>query len=173
MMTHSTATAAAPTVKSSEHLRIARESSFTVNLPPKQAFVLFEPVGEKNWAEDWQPVFASASDAQLAEGSVFTVEGQHSPAGVVNAVWTVVQYAPPDRIEYFSVIPGLRATRILIRCHALAEVTHITVGYDYHGLSAEGDRYLEKITENSFRRMIGQWSASITSYLKRRRPASS
>ena len=76
----SAAAIASPTTETAEHRRLDREHSFTVARPPAEAFVLFEPVGEKCWAENWHPVFTSPEAARLHDGSVFTVAG-HGPDG--------------------------------------------------------------------------------------------
>lgn len=99
-----TATAAlmanpAPATETARHARAEREHAFTVALPLAEAFVLFEPVGEKNWAEDWRPVFASPEDAALHDGSVFTVTHAHPIHGRIESVWMVIEYLLPESTD--------------------------------------------------------------------------
>ncbi len=162
---------AAPAPEISGHVRLEREHSFTVALPPDQAFPFFEPVGEKKWAEGWHPIFTSPEDARLHEGSVFTVEAR-SPEGIpLHSVWAVNRYAPSRLIEYRNVIIGLRATRITVRCEQAGTGTRVTVRYTYNGLSEEGDRLIGKMTPEAYRAMIESWGTAIADYLKRGTPA--
>jgi hypothetical protein len=155
------------------HLKVSREHSFTVALPASDAFPLFEPIGEKKWAEGWNPVFPSAGDLPLRDGSVFTVEAPRPDGrGVMQSVWSVSLYAPPRLIEYRNVVLGLRATRISVECVADGEKrTKVTVRYEYTGLSAEGDALIGQITPGHYAAMIDQWGEAIAAYLKRGTPA--
>lgn len=172
VMTTLTASSTVPVVPHAGHVRTEREHTFIVALPPAEAFSFFEPIGEKRWAEGWQPVFVSAEDAHLHDGSVFTVESPQPDGGVVRSVWTVSRYEPSRLIEYRNVLLGLRATQITVRCEPHASGTRVTVRYVYHGLSDQGDQLIGKMTPDAYRTMIEGWSAAIADYLKRGTPAS-
>lgn len=168
-------TAAPLPLPTAQHLRLEREHSFILGLPPADALGFFEPIGEKRWAEDWQPVFATPADAQLHDGSVFTVSRPH-PAGSapVDSVWTVTRYEPPRTIEYRNVLAGLRATRISVRCEATTDRhTRVIVRYVYTGLSEVGDAAIAEVTETAFAKSIEGWGQAIAAYLRRGTPASS
>jgi hypothetical protein len=171
-MTTLTAAATVPAVPHAGHVRTEREHSFAVALPPAEAFTFFEPIGEKRWAEGWQPVFVSAEDAQLHDGSVFTVESPHAHGAPIHSVWTVSRYEPSRLIEYRNVLFGLRATQITVRCEPHASGTRVTVRYVYHGLSEQGDVLIAKMTPDAYRAMIDGWGTAIADYLKRGTPAS-
>lgn len=155
------------------HLKVDRQHSFTVARPAAEAFGLFTPLGEKNWAEGWNPVFPTAGDLPLRDGSVFTVEAPHPHGrGLMQSVWSVSRFEAPRLIEYRNVIIGLRATRIQVECTAAGEKeTRVTVRYTYTGLSTEGDELIGQITAERFKAMIGEWDKSIAAYLKRGTPA--
>jgi hypothetical protein len=171
-MTPTLLPATTPSPSIGGHAYAEREHAFTVALPPADAFVCFEPLGEKNWAEGWQPVFTSPEDARLHDGSVFTVESAQPQGGMISSVWTVSRYEPPRLIEYRNVLLGLRATRITVRCEPQAAGTRVTVRYVYHGLSEPGDHLIGKMTPEAYRQMIDSWGADIAAYLKRGTPAS-
>lgn len=164
--------AAAAAVETAGHVRAEREHAFTVPLPPAGAFTFFEPLGEKNWAEGWHPVFATPDDARLHDGSVFTVEAKSPEGSPLHSVWAVSRYEPPRLIEYRNVLTGLRATQITVRCEPGGPgATRVTVRYVYHGLSPEGDALIGQITPEVFRSNVDGWGAAITAYLKRGTPA--
>jgi hypothetical protein len=150
-----------------------REHTFSVALPVAGAFGLFEPIGEKKWAEGWQPVFVSEADADLHDGSVFTVDRPGEGGAPITSVWTITRYEPGRVIEYRNVLPGIRATRIIVRCEPTSDTdTRVTVRYTYHSLSTEGDAAITRITAPAFRDMIDGWGTAIADYLKRGTPAS-
>lgn len=162
----------APASPTAGHVHAEREHAFTLALPLAETFAFFEPIGEKRWATGWQPVFASPEDARLHDGSVFTVESADAHGGAVSSVWTVSRYEPSRLIEYRNVLPGLRATQIMVRCEPLETGTRVTVRYVYHGLSEQGNQLIRKITPEAYRTMIDSWGSSIEDYLKRGTPAS-
>jgi hypothetical protein len=172
-MAFQTAALSAPTVEIARRVRLEREHSFIVARPRAEAFRFFEPVGEKNWAEGWRPVFATEHDALLHDGSVFTVVTRHADGTTIDSVWTISRYDPPHVIEYRNVIVGVRVTRIVVRCDAaVPSGTRVTVRYTYTSLSAAGDAALASITEEKFRAMIDGWGQAIAAYLERGTPAS-
>jgi hypothetical protein len=156
-----------------QHACEERTHAFLVSRPPAEAFRFFEPVGEKLWAEGWQPVFASTADAALHDGSVFTVDSHQADGAPLHSVWSVSRYEPPSLIEYRNVLVGLRATQITVRCEpAAGDATRVTVRYVYHGLTEAGDRLIGKMTPEAYRAMIDGWGAEIAKYLERGTPAS-
>ena len=161
-----------PTTETTHHLRLEREHTFSVARPPAEAFRLFEPVGEKLWAEGWHPVFTSPSDAELHDGSVFTVECATPQGGTLTSVWMVSRYNPPHAIEYRNVFPGVRATQIVVRCEPVGtRQTRVVVHYVYHGLSESGDQFLATITPEAFRTNLNGWDTAIRAWLGRGTPA--
>jgi hypothetical protein len=91
-----------------------------VPLAPEQALQLFTPVGEREWAPHWAPVFPAGEHGDgAAPGTVFLTGGTH---------WVVVDRAA-DRIRYARVTPGVRAGTVEVRLAphqggAIAEVTY-------------------------------------------------
>jgi hypothetical protein len=161
-----------PPTKNAGHLVATRSHKFTVHMPLAAAFTLFEPVGEKSWADGFDPVFAAAESSELGDNSVFTVEASHG--GVKHqTIWLITRY---DRaaalVEYRAVYPGTRVTRITVQCHASDESnTSVEVTYRYTGLSPEGDQYIAAMTEGKFSEFIGEWNSAISAYLARGTPA--
>jgi hypothetical protein len=161
-----------PPTKNAGHLVATRSYTFKVHLPLADAFTLFEPVGEKNWAEGFDPVFATPESSTLGDDSIFTVEAFHG--GVKHqTIWLITGY---DRaaalVEYRAVYPGVRVARITVRCRASAESeSTVEVTYRYTGLSADGDEYIAGMTEGKFGEFIETWNSAICAYLARGTPA--
>lgn len=164
--------ASMPATESANRAYASREHSFVVVRPPAEAFVFFEPVGEKLWAENWRPIFATAADARLHDGSVFTIDYPQPDGGALHSVWSVTRYDPPRHIEYRNVVLGQRATEIAVTCESTSSgSTKVTVRYTYHSLGNDGDAFIEGMSAVKYRTMIEGWSDAIAAYLKRGTPA--
>jgi hypothetical protein len=161
-----------PTAPAERHLRITRTHRFTVSLPLAGAFTLFEPVGEKCWAEGWSPVFPTPGDAELSDNTVFTRTLSHD-GRPETSIWLITRYDPPAGvIEYRAIVPGVRVSRITVRCRPVGESqTSVEVTYRHTSLSEEGDRYVERMTGEHYRAFIEEWASAIRAYLARGTPA--
>jgi hypothetical protein len=51
-----------------------RSHSFVVAMPAARALRLFEPEGERAWAEGWEPHYVHPVDGHAETGMVFTTE---------------------------------------------------------------------------------------------------
>jgi hypothetical protein len=176
-ITHCPASPAVPSLmpappKNAGHLVATRSHTFSVQLPLADAFTLFEPVGEKNWAEGFDPVFAAPGSSALGDDSIFTVEASHG--GLRHqTIWLITRYEHAAAfVEYRAVYPGVRVARISVQCRATAESeTTVEVTYRYTGLSAEGDEYIAAMTDGKFGEFIETWNSAIRAYLARGTPA--
>ena len=162
-----------PSSSSLPHLSVTRTHRFTVPLPEAKAFILFEPVGEKLWAEGWSPVFATPDDATLSDNTIFTRTVTHHGQPAQTSIWLVTHYdRPGGLIEYRAIVPGLRVSRITVRCRESRETeTLVEVTYRHTSLSNEGDLFVQGMTEEHYRASIEEWNTAIRAYLARGTPA--
>jgi hypothetical protein len=161
-----------PSTKNAGHLVATRSHSFTVHLPLSDAFTLFEPVGEKNWADGFDPIFATADSSTLGDNSIFTVEASHG-AMKHQTIWLMTRYDHPAAlVEYRAVYPGVRVARITVQCRPSSESeTTVKVTYRYTGLSDEGDAYIAAMTDEKFGEFVEKWDSAIRAFLARGTPA--
>ncbi|MBZ5567832.1 MAG: SRPBCC family protein [Acidobacteriia bacterium] len=140
---------------------VARTGHLQFEAPIGAVFPLFTPLGEKHWAKGWNPEILFPRDHDVAEGMVFrTQEG-------VEHVWTVTRYDPAKRtIAYNIVAQGMLVRQIEIRCLAVgANRTDVTVTDSYVGLSAQGNSFVEGLTESAYATKMAHWKESIGGYL--------
>lgn len=164
--------AATPSTESAHRAYVSREHHLLVARSQAEAFVFFEPVGEKLWAEGWRPIFATDADACLHDGTVFTMDYPRPGGNTLHSVWSVTRYDPPRLIEYRNVVVGVRATGIAITCEAApGDATKVTVRYTYHSLSDDGDEFVRGMSTEKYQAMIAGWSDAIAACLKRGTPA--
>ena len=81
-----------------------------VALPPSEAFRLFTPRGEQDWAPGWQPHFPAPAADDTEPGTVFetSAHGHHT-------IWLVTARQPGERISYARVTPGGLAGTVTVR----------------------------------------------------------
>ena len=135
-----------------------RSHSFIVALAVSRAFLLFEPEGERAWAEGWNPRYLHPPGGKAEQGMVFTT--RH---GDEETVWMVTRHEPAAGIvEYARMTPGSRAATVLVQCSALDLArTRVTVIYSLTGLSESGNTYIRHMDESAYREYIESWGKAI------------
>ena len=136
--------------------------AFVVALPPAQAFTLFEPEGERRWAEGWDPRYVYPADGRTEAGMVFT-----TGHGSETTLWTMVRHDPAGGIaEYVRVTPGERIAGVLVQCaDAGGGSTRVTVVYTFTGLDAKGNEYVRGWDAARFAAYIDGWGEAIAAAL--------
>lgn len=138
-------------------VHLKRTHAFTLDLAPGRAFPLFEPEGEREWAEGWSPRYLHPADGTTREGMVFT-----TGHGGEQTLWTLVRHDPRQGIvEYSRVTPGSRMGIVRVEC-APAEGgrTHVAVTYALTGLSDEGNAALREF-DVEYDEYVGSWATAI------------
>ena len=142
--------------------RSERSQAFIVALPLRDAFKLFEPEGERRWAEGWNPVYVYPADGRTEAGMVFTTSH-----GNADSVWTLVRHEPQaGLVEYVRVAHGSDIGRVLVQCTALEPArTRVNVIYVLTGLSEKGN---QKVLAHAahYEEYINSWAADIEKAIK-------
>jgi hypothetical protein len=146
-----------------EHMERAHD--FVLPLPLPRAFPLFEPEGERRWAEGWEPRYLHPADGRATRGMVFT-----TTHGGEETIWTMVRHEPErGLVEYVRCSPGSRTGRVLVQCSALdGQRTRVNVVYELTGLSEAGNERVRALDEAHYREYIESWGRSIGQALSRR-----
>jgi polyketide cyclase/dehydrase/lipid transport protein len=110
-----------------------------VALPPSEAFRLFTPRGEQDWAHEWHPVFPAPAADDTAPGTVFetSAHGQHT-------IWLVTERQPGERISYARVTPGEQAGAVTVVISAAGRHSEVEVTYQLTALNGPADRKLSE-----------------------------
>jgi hypothetical protein len=144
--------------------RAVRSHSFVIALPVERAFALFEPEGERLWAEDWDPTPVHPADGHAQAGMVFT-----TGYGNDFTLWTMTRHDPAGgMVEYARVTPASRVAMVMVQCAPGEEgTTRVTVVYTYTGLNEAGNEYVRAMDEARYRAYIDSWQAAIQAALPR------
>jgi hypothetical protein len=132
---------------------------FSVPLPPMQAFRLFTPLGERDWAPGWEPSFPAETLDDSEPGTAFLT---HAHGRV--RTWLVVEREVGRRIRYSNVAPGDRASLITVELAPAATGSEVTVTYDVTALGDAGARELLHFAEG-YPRYLASWQEQILACL--------
>jgi len=126
-----------------------------VPLPPRLAFTLFTPIGERAWAPGWDPWFPIPVIDDTEPGTVFLTE--HNGR---RTTWTVIRRETAKEIAYVTVTAA-RAGLVTVICEpSTDETTTATVSYDLTALTPEANADLDEFAAN-YPRFLDHWQRSI------------
>lgn len=143
--------------------RIMRTTTIQLSAPPDQVFPLFEPLGEKLWVPEWDPVLVYPPAGSPETNAVFITQDHDGPP----TVWIVAQFDPAQfEVTYVRVAPHSHVATIAVHCAgAGAEKTAARVSYTFTGLTAQGNAYVDTFSEDYYHAWIQQWESAINHYL--------
>ena len=139
---------------------------FLVHAPLGIAAPLFGPEGERSWAgAEWDPQFLYPQPAKDVQGAVFTVQ-----QGDRKSVWITTRFdVDSGRMQYVSVVPGIRASTVDVRLRAVdASTTSVEVTYVRTALDGSANEEVQGLGESD--RLEGpHWQEAIEAYLRGQR----
>jgi hypothetical protein len=133
-----------------------------VALPAEEAFQLFTPRGEREWAHEWDPTFPAPTSDDSEPGTVFEIDA-HGHCGT----WLVTDRAWGRRIAYAQVIPGERAGTITITLEATEGGSEVEVVYELTPLSETGAHHLKQFA-GRYGDYLRSWQDAIAACLENR-----
>lgn len=145
--------------------RIRQRGSFTLDLPPAEAFKLFTAAGERLWVPGWSPAILGALPQH--PGLVFT-----TGSGADSTIWTVIDSDPAaGHVRYSRVTLGSRAGIVTVQVTAEGAGTRVDVAYDLTALSPEGETALHAFAPDRFAEMLREWQRLASAMLAEGRSA--
>jgi hypothetical protein len=142
--------------------RVVRNATIELAASPGQVFPLFEPLGERAWADGWDPQILYPLSGAAEQGAVFSTR-QHGDAPTI---WAIVEFDPQRyRIRYLRVAPESHVADIRIVCNG-ATHTRASITYVFTGLSAAGNAYVDSFTAGHYQQWIDSWQSAINYYLE-------
>ncbi|HTX32865.1 MAG TPA: SRPBCC family protein [Solirubrobacteraceae bacterium] len=134
-----------------------------IALPAEEAFQLFTPNGEREWAGDaWDPRFPAPTSDDSEPGTVFetTAHGRRT-------TWVVTERVLGRRIAYAQVMPGERAGSITVTLDAADGGSEAEVVYELTPLSDAGADHLKQFAD-AYGDFLRSWEDEIAACLEKR-----
>lgn len=126
-----------------------------VPFDPADAFRLFTPLGEKEWAHGWDPLFPTPVEDDSQPGTVFEIAHDDT-----RSVWVVCQRESNNLIQYARVIPGKNAGTVTVRLVPQSTGSVATVEYELTALSARAATELAHFASH-YPQFLSEWEESI------------
>lgn len=134
--------------------------TFRLEAPVARVFPLFTALGERAWAQGWDPELLSGGEER---GSVF-----RTSHGGRETTWIVVAYLPSEgRVSYARLAHGSNMGLVDVQCSAAAGGgTEVSVRYTLSGLNAQGQAFVNEFLDPAhYSRMIEEWREAISQAL--------
>ena len=130
-----------------------------VGLPPDEAFRLFTPRGEQDWAAGWEPRFPAPASDDTEPGTVFETDahGQHT-------IWVVLDRLWGTRICYARVTPGGLAGTVTIVVSAAGRHSEVDVTYELTELNGAAGHLLRDFAR-TYPSYLQSWQDAIAASL--------
>ena len=131
----------------------------SVPLPPNEAFRLFTPRGEEDWAHGWHPHFPAPADDDTEPGTVFetSAHGKHT-------IWLVTDRQAGKRISYARVTPDDRAGSVTVVLSADGQHSEVEVTYQLTALSEPASQELSEFADG-YPAYLRSWQEAINALL--------
>lgn len=144
------------------HAPATRVGSFHLDAPVTRIFPLFTALGEKVWAQGWEPELLSGREERA---SVFRTvhDGRET-------TWMVVDYRPSEgRVSYARLAHGSNMGLVDVQCNPTAGGgTQVSVRYTLTGLNPQGHAFVSRFLDPiQYSRMIEEWHAALFKALAR------
>jgi hypothetical protein len=126
----------------------------TVALPPKEAFRLFTPLGEREWVDHWEPHFPDPVEDDSAPGTVFQTSGHGG-----TTTWVVLDREPGRRVRYARIAPSTAGTVEVVLDEA-GGGSEVTVTYELTALTEAARPELARFAEG-YPEFLREWHDAI------------
>ncbi len=143
--------------------RIERTASFLVNAEIENAFPLFGPIREKEWATGWEPQIIYSRSSEVEVHMIFKTAASNPDEK--EYIWVVTQYRPADFFIEYTVSTLQRIWFITVSCKPQQDSTLVSVTYSYIGLTEEGNKINKLASEKMFADNLKDWEEAINYYI--------
>jgi len=143
--------------------RIERTASFLVNAEIENAFPLFGPIREKEWAAGWEPQIIYSQSREVEAHMIFKTAASNPEEK--EYLWVVTQYRPADFFIEYKVSTHQRIWFITVICKPQEDKTLVSVTYSYTGLTEGGNNLNKLALEKMFAHNLKDWEEAINYYI--------
>jgi hypothetical protein len=147
-----------------------------VALPPGEAFRLFTPRGERDWAHGWDPRFPASAPAPApasAPASAPAPAPDDSEPGTVfetsahglHTIWLVTGRETGNRISYARVTPGEQAGTVTVTLSPAGRHSEVEVTYELTALTSHAEHKLAEFADG-YAAYLQSWQDAIAALLR-------
>jgi hypothetical protein len=142
--------------------RVTRSAVFDLEVSPDEAFPLFGPDREGDWARGWLPEPVYPAEIRAEAGAIFRTK-QHGE----EVVWVVSRYdLKRHHVEYTTFRHADRVGLVSVEVSGREGGSQVNVTYTFTALSEQGRRFIAHFTEEQYERMMADWERAIRHFLE-------
>jgi len=147
--------------------QVTRSHTLRINGRPDDVFGLFDPIGEKKWSKDWNPIMIFPP-SDICQGAVFVTRDDDE----TETIWIITTLdRTTGSIAYTSVTPNFKVNIIDISCEPDGvNRTKARVTYTITALSEKGNQYISSFSKDRYNKWMMNWEKAINHYLQCGRP---
>lgn len=144
--------------------RITRSYRQSINAPSDVIFPLLCPVREAEWLDGWEYEMIHSESGLAEEGCVFSTPGD----GEADTIWIITRYDSKNRlIQFTPFTPASRTCVLDIAFTPRGETgSNVDISYNYTGVSAAGNTWIDNFTEEAFLEAVKFWERSMNHFLE-------
>ena len=133
-----------------------------VALSAEEAFQLFTPRGEREWAHGWDPTFPAPTSDDSEPGTVFETDAHDH-----RATWLVTDrvWGKANRVRAGNA--GRKGRPITVTLDATERGSEVEVVYEFTSLSEAGAHHLKQFAE-AYTEYLQSWQDAIAACLEKR-----
>ena len=143
---------------------IERTSVIKLEGDISRVFPLFTPLGEREWAEGWDPTVVWPADESVQERMVFTVRHGDGP----ETMWLVSKHDEQFGLIEYTVYESESVHWILLRCSAAenGKSTNAEITYTYVGTNEDACQKNVQQLASMYKHNLKDWEYVINHYLR-------
>ena len=143
--------------------KITRSYRQSINAPSDVIFPLLCPVREAEWFDGWEYEMIHSESGLAEEGCVFITPCDDEE----DTVWVISLYDKARRkIDFTRFTPGSRICVLDIAVTPRGETgSNVDISYNYTGVSAAGNTWIDNFTEEAFLEAVKFWEKSMNHFL--------
>jgi len=141
----------------------SRSADILLDVRVQEAFPLFGPIREKDWAEGWEPVVRHGAGV-VEEKMIFQTKGSYRDEP--DYTWIVSKYFPDRYLIKYTVISSNRVWFITVQCNPVGLKTRATIRYSYHGFTPIAIQRNHESIQQMFASNLNDWEVAINYFLK-------
>ena len=144
--------------------RAVKKYCQTIQASPDEIFPLLCPVRETEWLDGWKYTMIYSKSGLAEEGAVFSTTHQSEHP----TVWIVTKHDPSNHVvEFTRFTHQSRVCVLRITVRSIDETSsHVDIAYTYTGTTPSGNEFIDKLSEETFRKDMKFWEDSFNHYLE-------
>lgn len=151
-------------MKNPSDKQVSKSATILLKDEINKVFLLFSPLGERKWAEGWDPEFIYPENGDWVENMVFKTEAGNTIEKNYN--WILSHLNPKDYQVVYTVFTENRVWTIKVQCTAQKKnETKAVITYTFAAFNEKGQKLNIEAIEKMYRHGLKDWEEAVNCFL--------